>query len=130
MATSSRKRTVKKSTKARKSVDVSKIGAALGASRSFKIMAEPHGPFGVAALAREVQDRLVSTGGRPSDKAPTIRRLVTIRKAVWQDLQRRAARVSGWGRRVSPAQLAAILLEKGLNDLEESDGNQDRANSA
>jgi hypothetical protein len=31
---------------------------------------------------------------------------------------------------VSPAQLAAILLEKGLNDLEESDGNQDRANSA
>ena len=85
-----------------------------------------HGPFGVAALAREVQDRLVSTGGRPSDAAPTIRRLVTIRKTVWQDLQRRAARLSTPGRSVSPGQLAAILLEKGLKGLEESERNEKR----
>ena len=127
MPTSSRKRTAKKSTEVRSSVDVSKIGDALGASRSFKVATEPHGPFGVAALARELQDRLVSTGGRPSDTAPTIRRLVTIRKVVWQDLQRRAARLSASGRSVSPGQLAAILLEKGLKDLEESDGNQNHA---
>lgn len=122
-----RKRTAKKGTEARRSVDVSKIGDAFGASRSFKVKTQPHGPFGVAALAREVQDRLVSTGGRPSDTAPTIRRLVTIRRTVWQDLRRRAARLSASGRSVSPGQLAAILLEKGLKDLEESDGNQNHA---
>jgi len=73
-----------------------------------------------------VQDRLVSTGGRPSDAAPTIRRLVTIRKAVWGDLQRRAARLSASGRSVSPGQLAAIFLEKGLEGLEKIEGNEHR----
>ena len=129
MTTNSRRRTVKKTGKARESADVSKFGEALGASRSFKVATEPHGPFGVAALAREVQDRLVSTGGRPSDTAPTIRRLVTVRKAVWQDLQRRAARLSASGRSVSPGQLAAILLEKGLKELQETKSNEKRAGS-
>jgi hypothetical protein len=126
MSANSRKRALKKASKRRKAVDVSKIGEELGSSRSFKVRSKPHGPFGVAALAREVQDRLVSTGGRPSDAAPTIRRLVTIRKAVWEDLQRRAARLSASGRSVSPGQLAAIFLEKGLEGLEEIEGNEHR----
>ena len=121
MSTQSRKRAVKKTRKRGKPADVSKIGEALGASRSFTVTSEPHGPFGVIALAQEVRDRLVSTGGRPSDTAPTIRRLVAIRKSVWEDLQRRAARLSASGRSVSAGQLAAILLEKGLEGLEESE---------
>ena len=126
MSASSRKGTAKKASKPRKAIDGSKIGEQLGSSRSFKVQSKSHGPFGVAALAREVQDRLVSTGGRPSDTAPTIRRLVTIRKTVWQDLQRRAARLSTSGRSVSPGQLAAILLERGLKGLEESERNEER----
>jgi hypothetical protein len=84
----------------------------------------------VAALAHEVHHRLVSTGGRPSDAAPTIRRLVPIRKAVWRDLQIRAARLSASGRSVSPGQLAAILLERGLRALVESEGGRSRAAEA
>ena len=127
MSANSRKRAAKKASKPRKAVDVFKIGEELGSSQSFKVRSTPHGPFGVAALAREVQDRLVSTGGRPSDTAPTIRRLVTIRKTVWQDLQRRAARLSAPGRSVSPGQLAAILLEKGLESLEKTERNEKHA---
>lgn len=97
------------------------IGRSLGASHSFKVRTAPHGPFGVAALAREVQERLVSRGGRPSDAAPTIRRLVSIRKSVWDDLQHRADRLSAHGRSVSPAQLAAILLERGLDELKRAE---------
>jgi hypothetical protein len=69
---------------------------------------------GILSLQRELQGRLVSRGGRPSDPSPTIRRLVTIKKPVWRELQRRAALLSRLGRPVSPGQLAAMLLEKAL----------------
>lgn len=103
-----------------KRVELESIGKALGASHSFKVATQPHAPFALAALAHEVEERLVSNGGRPSDAAPTVRRLVPIRRQVWEDLRRRASRLSAHGRCVSPAQLAAILLEKGLAELERS----------
>ena len=74
-------------------------------------------PVGMLALQRELRGRLVSTGGRPADPAPTIRRLVTVRKQVWKELQRQAALLSGLGQHVSPGQLAAIILEIGVSRL-------------
>ncbi len=94
------------------------FGAALGASRSFAVESKPHGPFGLATLLDEIQNRLVSRGGRPSDPGPTIRRLVPIKKQVWRSLKAQAAYLSSHGKRVSPAQLAAMLVEKSLSDLE------------
>jgi len=91
---------------------------ALGASRSFSIVSRPHGPFGVMALLDEVKGRLVSRGGRPADAAPTVRRLVPLRTYVWKELQAQANVLSSLGRHVSPGQLAAILLERSLSDLE------------
>ncbi len=96
------------------------FGAALGASRSFAVDSKPHGPFGVATLLDEIQNRLVSRGGRPSDPSPTIRRLVPLRKQVWRTLKAQAAALSSHGRRVSPAQLAAMLVEKSVSELETS----------
>ena len=93
------------------------FGEALGASRSFSVISEPHGPFAVAALLDELKSRLVSRGGRPSDSAPTIRRLVPLRKKVWEDLQTQANVLSSFGKPVSPGQLAAILLEKSVSKL-------------
>jgi hypothetical protein len=95
---------------------------ALGASRSFEIVSKPHGPFGVMALLDELKGRLVSRGGRPADSAPTIRRLVPLRKRVWKELESRANELSSLGRRVSPGQLAAILLEQSLSDREHQPG--------
>lgn len=106
-------------TKAGRSAD---LGEALGASRSFSIVSRPHGPFGVMALLDELKGRLVSRGGRPADSAPTIRRLVPLRKQVWRELQARANRLSSLGGHVSPGQLAAMLLERSLADLETQRG--------
>jgi hypothetical protein len=89
------------------------LGSILGASQTLPVRSRPHGPFGVAALVDEFQSRLVSRGGRPADAAATIRRLVPLRKTVWEELQRHADLLSAQGRRVSPGQLAAMLLERG-----------------
>ena len=95
----------------------SDFGKALGASRSFVVANRPHGPFGVAALLNEIQTRLISRGGRPSDPGPTIRRLVPIKKQVWRNLKAQAAFLSRHGKRVSPAQLAAMLVERSVSEL-------------
>lgn len=93
------------------------FAAALGASRSFEVKSQPQGPFGVAALLDEIQSRLVSRGGRPSDPGSTIRRLVPMKKQVWRSLKAQAAFLSSHGKRVSPAQLAAMLVEKSVSAL-------------
>lgn len=109
----------RRTTAARQSDDLKE---ALGASRSFPIVSRPHGPFGVMALLDELKGRLVSRGGRPADSAPTIRRLVPLRKNVWKELQAQANVLSRLGRHVSPGQLAAILLERSLSDREHQRG--------
>lgn len=91
------------------SLDLTK---ALGASRVFSVRTKPDSPFAAMALLEEVRNRLVSRGGRPADSVPTIRRLVPVRRHVWENLRQQARILSGGGKQVSPGQLAAILLEK------------------
>ncbi len=98
------------------------LAKTLGASRVFSVRTRPDSPFGAMALLEEVRSRLVSRGGRPSDPAPTIRRLVPIRRKVWENLRRQASLLSGRGRHVSPGQLAAILLEKSIDSLDNKAG--------
>ena len=75
-------------------------------------------PAAMPALQHTLQGRFVSSGGRPADRAPTIRRLVTVRKEVWRQLQKCAALLSKLGTPVTPGQLAATLLEKSVSDLD------------
>ena len=91
------------------------LADALGASKIFDVTQGIDGPFGAAALLEEVQQRLVSRGGRPSDPKATIRRLVPLKRQVWKTLQSQAKRLSRRGRPISPGQLAAVLLEKGIS---------------
>jgi hypothetical protein len=87
--------------------------------RKRKELAElAHAPPTMLALQRSLQGRFVSTGGRPADPAPTIRRLMTVRKDVWRQLQKYAVLLSKLGGPVSPGQLAAALLEKSISDLD------------
>ena len=69
------------------------------------------------SVQQRLRGRFVSRGGRPSDPAPTVRRLVPIKKDVWRALQRHARLLSRIDSRVSPGQLAALLLEDTLRDL-------------
>lgn len=83
---------------------------------------EPSPSAPVLALQLELQRRLVSSGGRPSDQATTFRRLITLRRTVWKDLRLQAARLSNVGPRVSAGHLAALLIERGLAEMKR-DGN-------
>lgn len=100
--------------KTKSGLDIEWIGENLGAEHSFPVVTAPDGAFGAAALALEVAARLESRGGRPSDPEASIRRLVPMKRSVWRGLQEEARAVSTSNRRVSPGQLAAVLVEKGL----------------
>ncbi len=95
------------------------IAKALGASRRVAVSADAQGPLGLVQLRSELALRLQSDGARPTDPAWTVRRIVPFREAGWVELQEFAARLTAQGRSVSPAQLAALLIERGLAQLEE-----------
>jgi hypothetical protein len=61
-------------------------------------------------------------GGRPTDPNWDIRRLVPFRREGWLELERLAAICERGGQRVSPSQLAALLIERGLESLKKSVG--------
>ena len=91
-----------------------RIAEALGASRVVKLGKSRDWPLGWMGLAGIVRDRLVSRGGRPSDPNWDTKRLVPFRRATWKRLSQEAEAMSAYGRKVGPAQLAAILIEEKL----------------
>jgi hypothetical protein len=83
-------------------------------------------------LRAEIAARLHSSGGRPTDPRWTLKRVVPFGSGSWQDLEHFASRLSEAGRSVSPAQLAAMLVERGLGELQraEAEGGDDAIRSA
>ncbi|HEV2369641.1 MAG TPA: MerR family transcriptional regulator [Acidimicrobiales bacterium] len=95
--------------------DNSKLAAGLGASKIERLPKRPSGlPLGLLHMRRQVQDRLKSTGGRPSDPSWTVSRQIPFKAETWQRLQETAETLGSEGRRVGAAQVAAILIERGL----------------
>ena len=45
---------------------------------------------------------------------------VALKKQVWRSLKAQAVLLSSHGKRVSPAQLAAMLVEKSISELKDS----------
>lgn len=91
------------------------IAKALGASRVFTLKKNRSGgPLDWLQLTQILQDRLVSTGGRPSDPDWDTKRLVPFRSRTWKRLTQEAEAISIRGRKVGPAQLAAIMIEERL----------------
>jgi hypothetical protein len=97
---------------------VDRIAQALGASRVVALGEIEHTPMGMLALTDRVK-RLRSSGpggtGRPSDPQASIPRIIKFKSRTWRSLRRVAeeqARLTG--RRVSPAQIASMLIEEAL----------------
>ena len=103
-------------------LDIGWISENLGAEHGFPVTSTPDGAFGAATLALEIASRLRSKGGRPADPEASIRRLVPLKRSVWLGLKREADVASTSQRRVSPGQLAAMLIEKGLVTLRRRPG--------
>jgi hypothetical protein len=106
-----------------KNSGVDRVAKALGAERVVALERLPsQGPLDLLELRAEVERRLRSTGGRPTDPDWDIRRLVPFRKEGWNELARLARSCERSGQRVSPSQLAALLIERGLESLKKSVG--------
>lgn len=108
-----------------------RVAEALGAQRSFPLDGLPsQGPLDLLQLRAELVRRLRSSGGRPTDPEWTLRRIIPFKEKGWRDLERLAARCSHEGQTVSPSQLAALLIERGLQDLLREQARRAKAGSS
>jgi hypothetical protein len=87
----------------------------LGASRVVPVEngTAPSVPS-LLALCAEISKRIRSSGGRPTDPDWTVARQVPFRAATWSSLQEMAQRLRALKANVSPAQLAALFVEQGI----------------
>ena len=67
-----------------------------------------------AIQANSLHTRLVSRGGRPSDPNWEIKRLVPFTRANWNMLTNLSRSLGNSERKIGPAQLSAMIIEKGL----------------
>jgi hypothetical protein len=102
------------------------IAKRLGAEIAAQVPDTGGGVFGAARLARcieSVQARLVpgqgKRPGRPSDASWVRHPKIPLSEATRQRLLRLAERASAGGRKVSPMQIAAQILEEALSDVPE-----------
>jgi hypothetical protein len=103
-----------------------KIAATLGAKVVVRVPHTGGGAFGAARLARivaDIQARLQPgqgiRPGRPTDANWTQHPKVPMSEATRQRLARLAEQSSAGGRKVSPMQIAAQLLEEALAGVPE-----------
>ena len=97
-----------------------RIDELLGASVRIPIKAG-HAPWDFYHLLDTLKSRLKpgKGQGRPTNEAWTIRRLVGFRNRTWKRLTRLAdASAKQGGPRLSPAQIAAFLIEDTLDRTE------------
>jgi hypothetical protein len=98
------------------------VAEALGASRIVEVGSKGiGGPLDLLALRAEFGRRLRSSGGRPTDPAWTVSRQVPFKDNSWSRLQGLASEVGATGHRVGPAQVAALLIESSLEDLDDEE---------
>jgi hypothetical protein len=93
-----------------------KVAEALGATRVVKLPRTPRDPLDALTLMRKLHERLQPgrglKRGRPGNPDWTLRRLVPFSEEAWGRLNEYAAAFSTNERRVSPAQVAAAMLEE------------------
>lgn len=98
-----------------------RIAEALGAARVVDVgPATIGGPLDLLALREDFGRRLRSSGGRPTDPSWRLTRQVPFREESWSRLQGIAEEVGASGRRVGPAQIAAVFVEERLDEMEEA----------
>jgi hypothetical protein len=101
----------------------SQVAQSLGASRVITLPNLPSGgPLDLLQLRADMARRLRSTGGRPTDPGWKVQRLVPFGEDRWRQLEELAEDLSSSERKVSPGQLAAILIERALDAITNFDG--------
>jgi hypothetical protein len=103
-------------------IDMNKIAKALGAERRGAVRAEG-GHFGAMQLVAEVQARFKTPagGGRGTDPAWTEKRLLPLTPETLNRLEHLAGAIGKQGVNISPLQVAALLLEHAIDDVDDED---------
>ena len=70
------------------------------------------------AVRRELFRRLRSTGGRPGLDGTDIKPKIPMRQSRWKKLEQLARRVESDGFHPTPAQLASVILDAGIDQFE------------
>ena len=102
-------------------LDMDRIAKGLGAQRRGKVVA-PGGYFGAMQVLADIEARfrVPSGGGRPTDPAWTERRLLPLAPRTLKRLEELATKVrKRGGTNLEPMQLAALLIEKTTERLNE-----------
>lgn len=108
----------------RKPLDTNKIVKGLRAERRGTVRSNG-GYFGALGLLADVEARFRDGGGRATDPHSTERRLVALARETLQKLAALAAEVRRHGGvQIEPMQLAAPLLERTTEQLNEADGEE------
>ena len=100
--------------------DPDAIAEALGSHDSRPVSEDLASPISLLGLAHRFNERLRSTGGRPTDPRWTVSRRVPFAPETWDALNVIAERLSSSERKVAPAQLAAALIEDGIAELDDA----------
>jgi hypothetical protein len=101
----------------RQKLDMGKLANGLGARRVGTVSSSG-GYFGAMQLAAEVAERfrIPHGGGRATDPGWTERRLIPLSPATLHRLEELADRLH-----VAPLQVAALLLEKSVGDVDDEE---------
>lgn len=101
--------------------DMERIAKSLGATRRGQVKSRS-GYFGALELAAEVvaRFRTPAGGGRSTSPEWTEKRLVPLSRGTLDRLSELAEKVGRAETRVEPMQIAALLLERSLKDLDAS----------
>lgn len=98
---------------------INQIKRALGAERVITMEGLPsQGPIDLLHLQSEVRRRLKSSGGRPTDSDWQITRMIRFSTDHWNQLEKISNEFSNSRPKVSPGQIASILIEWGLSQIE------------
>jgi len=99
-------------------MDTWEIAEALGASQVVELPRVPEGPLDTLALTQGLRERLQPGQGRRPDRPTnpnwTLRRQVPFSEETWARLEEVARAASTPERQVSPAQVAAEIIEHTL----------------
>ncbi len=105
----------------RRRITPEEVEKGLGAER-VAVLPPGGSPISAYAVRLELFQRLRSTGGRPSLDGTDIKPKIPMRRSRWKKLERLAELVKRDNFRPTPAQLASIILDAGIDQLEEALG--------
>ena len=107
--------------KSNSTLDLDKIARGLGAERGGEVRATG-GYFGAVQLAAEVSARFKAPpgGGRGTDPGWSVRRLLPLASTTLRRLEHLSAVLKKQGVAATPLQVAALLLERAVTDVDDA----------